>query len=172
MRWKQIRYFILSFIILLVSISCYELQKYYHSGIKGNVVSIQEKLRISKYINKNLTVQDKKGIIIVVNESICDQYLFSVYNMVSELNSNYLHIVFNSKSVQYIRPLNKIFSKVRDLEKTNYFIDTNCEFTEIFPFQGGPLILYFENSKIVAGKYLQSNNYEEIIDNFILIVSG
>lgn len=168
--WLNNKFIILIVVILFVFLSSYWITDYYKFKISGNVISLQKKIQLSNYATKEISIPQKRYLIIVINESICGSNLALAYKMVRELNPNYIYVIFDSKNITYSKPLSKIYATIKN--KGSFFIDSENVFSDIFPFLGSPLILYFDRNKIVAGKYLQKNNYDKIGYEFSKFISN
>lgn len=168
--WLNNKFIILIVVIVLIFLSSFWVLGYYSFNIRGNVISLPKKMQLSNYATKELSIPIERNVLIVINESICENNLFLAYKVVTEFNPNYIYVIFDSKNVTYIKSLSKIYTTIKN-NKGSFYIDSENVFSEIFPFQGSPLILYFDKNKIVAGKYLQKNNYDKIVNEFSNFIS-
>ncbi|TAL66402.1 MAG: hypothetical protein EPN88_08490 [Bacteroidetes bacterium] len=171
MKWLSNRK-LFSFIALLVLIIVLINRHFGNTSIINNVINKTKRIELYKYVSSHFSnPQNDKRVILVINEGICENNLFLVYKLISEFNSNYINLIINSPYVRYIKPINKIYttSKAKGVQ---LYIDWEDNFSKIFPFEGLPLILLYDDNKITGGFYLQGYDYDKAITSLSVFVTN
>lgn len=131
--------------------------------IDGNILSQSERVELDRYI-RALNLPQEKSIIVVLNGSICPNNIRNLERMNSEINSEFIFFIFDTKYIRFDPMLKSVHDRI---VLTNHcFIDKRNSFSNIYPFMSYPLVLYRSGSKIIGGKLLKNDNYEEIMNDF------